>query len=169
VFLRRYYALFFIAYAIRRVWLTGCSTIPAGAQDTQQARNLGLEFADEGMRYLIRDRDSSTAASSKRCFAAAASGSSRRRCGRRRQTPLPSGLSETVRVECLDWLLILNRRYLVLRLYVEHYNAYGAIARLDSNHLNLGSHRHQPSSARSTASAASSTSTTDAPPDVRHD
>jgi putative transposase len=30
----------------------------------------------------------------------------------------------TVRGECLDWLLILNRRHLerVLRVYVEHYN-----------------------------------------------
>ena len=31
----------------------------------------------------------------------------------------------TVRAECLDWLLILNRRHLerALRVYVEHYNA----------------------------------------------
>ena len=30
----------------------------------------------------------------------------------------------TVRAECLDWLLILNRRHLdrVLRVFVEHYN-----------------------------------------------
>jgi putative transposase len=48
--LRRYYALFFIAHATRRVWLAGCSSNPTGAWVTQQARNLGLEFADEGMR-----------------------------------------------------------------------------------------------------------------------
>jgi transposase InsO family protein len=31
----------------------------------------------------------------------------------------------TVRAECLDWLLFLNRRHLerVLRVYVDHYNA----------------------------------------------
>jgi putative transposase len=58
VFLRRYYVLFFIAHASRRVWLGGCSTNPTGAWVTQQARNLGLEFADQGMRFLIRDRDS---------------------------------------------------------------------------------------------------------------
>jgi hypothetical protein len=31
----------------------------------------------------------------------------------------------TVRTECLDWLLIFNRRHLerVLRVYLEHYNA----------------------------------------------
>ncbi len=33
-----------------------------------------------------------------------------------------------MRAECLDWLLILNRRHLdrVLRVYVEHYNAQSA-------------------------------------------
>ena len=32
----------------------------------------------------------------------------------------------TVRAECLDWLLILNRRHLerVLRVYVDHYNTH---------------------------------------------
>ena len=49
---------FFIAHASRRVWLAGCSTNPTGAWVTQQARNLGLDLADQGMRFLIRDRDS---------------------------------------------------------------------------------------------------------------
>ena len=56
VFLRRYYVLFF-AHATRRVWFAGCSSNPTGAWVTQQARNLGLDFADEGARLLIRDRD----------------------------------------------------------------------------------------------------------------
>jgi hypothetical protein len=29
-----------------------------GAWVTQQARNLGLDFVDQGVRFLIRDRDS---------------------------------------------------------------------------------------------------------------
>jgi transposase InsO family protein len=34
----------------------------------------------------------------------------------------------TIRAECLDWLLIVNRRHLerVLRVYVDHYNARSA-------------------------------------------
>ena len=44
VLLRRYYVLFFIAHANRRVWLAGCSPNPTGAWVTQQARNLGLEL-----------------------------------------------------------------------------------------------------------------------------
>jgi putative transposase len=58
VFLRRYYVLFFIAHASRRVWLAGCTTSPTGDWVTQQARNVGLDFADKGVRFLIRDRDS---------------------------------------------------------------------------------------------------------------
>ena len=38
VFLRRYYVLFFIAHASRRVWLAGCTKNPTGAWVTQQAR-----------------------------------------------------------------------------------------------------------------------------------
>jgi hypothetical protein len=40
------------------VWLAGCSPNPTGAWVTQQACNLGLDLADDGMRFLIRDRDS---------------------------------------------------------------------------------------------------------------
>ncbi len=58
VFLRRYYVLFFIAHASRRVWLAGCTKNPSGAWITQQARNLGLDFSEQGARFLIRDRDS---------------------------------------------------------------------------------------------------------------
>src|SRR5512132_3115684 len=46
VFLRRYYALFFIAHGSRRVWLAGCTANPTGAWVTQQARNLGLNHSD---------------------------------------------------------------------------------------------------------------------------
>jgi putative transposase len=57
-FLRRYYALFFIAHGSRRVWLAGCTAQPTGAWVAQQARNLGLDFSEQGSRFLIRDRDS---------------------------------------------------------------------------------------------------------------
>jgi putative transposase len=57
VLLRRYYVLFFIAHASRRVWLAGCSANPTGTWVTRQARNLGLDLADQGIRLPIRDRD----------------------------------------------------------------------------------------------------------------
>jgi transposase len=75
LFLRRYYVLFFIAHASRRVWLAGCTTNPSGAWVTQQGRDLGLDLSDRGVRFLIRDRDSKYSAASTRFCAASASGS----------------------------------------------------------------------------------------------
>jgi putative transposase len=49
ILLRRFYVLFFIAHASRRVWLAGCTRNPTGEWVTQQARNLGLDFSDDGM------------------------------------------------------------------------------------------------------------------------
>jgi putative transposase len=88
-------------------------------------------------------------------------------------------LVRTVRVECLDWLLILNRRHLerVLRVFVEHYNT-------QSPHraLKLQPPQPQPQPQQvpptptigeiqraTTASAASSTSTTEPPREVRNE
>jgi putative transposase len=116
--------VFFIAHASRRVWFAGCSTNPTGAWVTQQARNLGLELVDEGMRLLIRDRDSTYSGSFDEVF----------RTGGIRivktpmRAPQANAIAErfvrTARSECLDWLLIVNRRHLerVLRVFVEHYN-----------------------------------------------
>jgi hypothetical protein len=58
LFRRCYYVLFFIAHASRRVLLAGCTTNPTGAWVTQQARNVGVDFSEQGVRYMIRDRDS---------------------------------------------------------------------------------------------------------------
>jgi putative transposase len=125
VFLRRYYVLFFIAHASRRVWLAGCSTNPTGAWVTQQARNLGLVLQDDGVRFLIRDRDGKYSDTFDEVFRS----SGIRIVKTPVRAPTANAIAErfvrTVRVECLDWLLILNRRHLqrVLGVFVEHYNA----------------------------------------------
>ena len=126
VFLRRYYVLFFIAQASRRVWLAGCSSNPTGAWVTQQARNLGLDLADRGMRFLVRDRDGKYSGGFDEVFRSAGI--------RIVQTPVRAPQANafaerfvrTLRSECLDWLLIVNRRHLesVLGIYVEHYNTH---------------------------------------------
>jgi transposase InsO family protein len=124
VFLRRYYALFFIAHGNRRVWLAGCTANPTGAWVTQQARNLGLDFSDQGVRFLIRDRDSKYSGPFDEVFRS----ESIRIVKTPVRAPKANAIAErfvrTVRGECLDWLLILNRRHLegVLHVYVDHYN-----------------------------------------------
>src|SRR5712692_392843 len=60
VFLKRFYILFFIEAASRRVHLAGITTNPDGPWVTQQARNLLMRLDDEDVRarFLICDRDS---------------------------------------------------------------------------------------------------------------
>jgi hypothetical protein len=116
--------LFFIAHASRRVWLAGCTKNPTGEWVTQQARNLGLDFSDQGVRFLIRDRDSKYSGPFDEVFR----GEGIRIVKTPVRAPKANAVAErfvrTVRSECLDWLLILNRRHLehVLRVYVDHYN-----------------------------------------------
>jgi putative transposase len=124
VLLRRYYALFFIAHATRRVWLGGCSTNPTGAWVAQQARNVGLEFADQGMRFLIRDRDSKYSGPFDEVFRTDGIRIVKTPVRAPQANAIAERLVRTIRAECLDWLLILNRRHLerVLRVFIEHYN-----------------------------------------------
>ena len=124
VFLRRYYALFFIAHSSRRVWLAGCTTDPTGAWVAQQARNLGFDLADQGIRFLIRDRDSRYSGSFDEGFRSEPVRILKTPVRAPKANALAERFVRTVRSECLDWLLIVNRRHLerVLRVYVDHYN-----------------------------------------------
>ncbi len=124
VSLRRLYVLFFIEVGSRRVRLGGVSANPNGSWVTQQARNLVLDCDGEPPRFLIRDRDAKFSGPFDEVFAS--EGTEVIRTPRR--APRANAYAErwvrTVRNECLDWLLIANRRHLerVLGVYVEHYN-----------------------------------------------
>jgi putative transposase len=124
VFLRRYYVLFFIAHVSRRVWLAGCTKNPSGAWVTQQARNLGLDFSDRDVRFLIRDRDSKYSVSFDEVFRSEQIRIVKTPVRAPKANAIAERFVRTIRSECLDWLLILNRRHLerVLRVYVAHYN-----------------------------------------------
>jgi putative transposase len=124
VFLRRYYALFVIAHGSRRAWLAGCTANPAGAWVTQQARNLGLGLSVQGVRFLIRDRDSKYSGPFDDVFRSEGIRVVKTPVRAPKANPIAERFVRTVRAECLDWLLILNRAHLerVLRVYVDHYN-----------------------------------------------
>jgi len=124
VLLRRFYVFFFIAHGSRRVWLAGCTANPSGAWVTQQARNLGLDFSEAGVRFLIRDRDGKYSGPFDEVFRSEGIRIVKTPVRAPKANAIAERFVRTVRTECLDWLLILNRRHLehVLRVYVDHYN-----------------------------------------------
>lgn len=91
---------------------------------TQQARNLGADLEDRGTRFVIRDRDSKYSGAFDEVFRTNGIQIVRTPVRAPQANAIAERFVRTVRTECLDWLLILNRRHLehVLRVFVEHYN-----------------------------------------------
>jgi putative transposase len=126
LFLRRFYVLFFIELATRRVRLAGITANPDGRWVAQQARNLLMQLDDEGIRpqFLIRDRDSKFSREFDEVFRSEGV----RVIKAPVRTPKARAHAErwigSVRREYLDRLLILGRRHLqhVLVTYIRHYN-----------------------------------------------
>jgi putative transposase len=126
LFLKRFYVLFFIELATRRVHLAGITTNPDGTWVSQQARNLRMQLEDEGVepRFLIRDRDSK--------FTREFDGVFRSEGIRVIKAPVRAPCARahaerwvgSLRRECLDRLLILGRRHVehVVTGYTLHYN-----------------------------------------------
>ncbi|HET8893924.1 MAG TPA: integrase core domain-containing protein [Gaiellaceae bacterium] len=126
LFLRRFYVLFFIELATRRVRLAGITTKPDGRWVAQQARTLLMQLDDEDVRpqFLVRDRDIKFTREFDEVF----------RSEGIRVIKAPVRAPKTrahaerwvgsARRECLDQLLILGRRHLLQALakYVRHYN-----------------------------------------------
>jgi putative transposase len=133
--LQRLYVLFFIELGSRRVHLAGCTANPSGAWVTQQARRFAwsLQKRRSSFRFLIRDRDRKFT----RAFDAIFASEDIKIIKTPVQAPKANAIAErfvrTVRSECLDWLLILNRRHLehMLRVFVDHYNSHRPHRSLD--------------------------------------
>ena len=127
LWLGRLYVLF-IELGSRRVHLAGCSANPNGRWTTQQARQLAWSLPDRPRpdRFLIGDRDSKFSLPFDNVFKSEGVKIIRTPF----RAPNANAFAErwvgTIRRDCLDWLLIANRRQLerVLRVYVEHYNTH---------------------------------------------
>jgi hypothetical protein len=127
--LQSLFVLFFIEFQTRQVVLAGCTEDPSAAWVTQQARHLAWQLEDESRRptLLIRDRDAKFPASFDAVFRAEQVRVVRTPPEVPRANAIAECWVETVRRECLDWLLIVGRRHLkqVLAEYVDHYNTAG--------------------------------------------
>jgi putative transposase len=126
VWLRRLHVLFFIELATRRVHFGGVTTNPHERWVTQQARNLVMTVAEreQPVRFLVRDRDSKFTRSFDEVFR-----SERIRVIRTPvRAPQATAHAErwvgSLRRECLDRILIVDRRQLeqVVRAYIRHHN-----------------------------------------------
>jgi putative transposase len=126
VALTRMYVLFFIELERRFVWLGGVTAHPTGKWMTQQARNLAMALGERTaqIKVLVRDRDAKFVASFDAVFAAGGVRVVKTPVRAPRASAYAERWVRSVRNECLDWVLIWNRRHLerVLSAYAEHYN-----------------------------------------------
>src|SRR5713226_6435366 len=126
VFLKRLYVLLYMELATRRVIWFAVTDKPDAAWVTQQARNVCWELNEVGMpaRFLIHDHDAKYGGGSDLVFVAEGLAVLRTPIAAPRANSHIERQIGSTRRECLDWLLILNRRHLerVPTVWFEHYN-----------------------------------------------
>jgi putative transposase len=99
---------------------------PTGVWVTQQARQITWTLGERSMplRFLIHDRDSKFTRDFDTVFRSEGIEIVRTPVRAPKANAVAERFVRTARSECLDWLLIVNRRHLerVLRVFVDHYN-----------------------------------------------
>jgi transposase InsO family protein len=127
VFLKRLYVLLYVELATRRVIWFAVTERPDAFWVSQQARNLCWELAEIGLdaRFLIHDHDAKYGGGSDLVLRAEGIEVIRTPIAAPKANAHIERQIGSTRRECLDWILILNRRHLerVLGEWFEHYNA----------------------------------------------
>ena len=135
VLLRRLYVLFFVEHDRRRVHLAAVTAHPTAEWVVQQARNLLIELNDrmDSLRFLIRDRDAKFTTAFDAVFTSVGIDILRSPARAPRANAIAERWVGSVRRECLDRMLIMNRRHLeqVLAEYVDHFNQHRPHRSLD--------------------------------------
>jgi putative transposase len=137
LFLKRFYVLFFVELATRRVRVAGITANPDGRWVTQQARNLMMEPDDQGVRprFLIRDRDGKFTRDFDDVFRSEGIQVIKAPVRAPKARAHAERWVGSLRREALDRLLIVGRRHLefVIKTYALHYNEHRP-------HRSLGQH-----------------------------
>ena len=124
--LQTLYVLFFLQVSTRQVVAVGVTAQPDSSWVTQQARNATMELNDRqvSIRFLLRDHDAKFTRAFDEVFRTEGAAVIRTPIRAPRANAHAERWVQTVRVECLDWTLVLGRRHLLwlLRAYVRHYN-----------------------------------------------
>ena len=117
VLFRRLYALVFIELSTRQVYLAGITANPTGEWAAQQARNIIETFVErqEPIRFLIHDRDNKFTAGFDEVFRSDGIRTIRTPVRAPRANAFVERWIGTVRRECLDRILVVNRRHLERR------------------------------------------------------
>ena len=126
VLLKRFCVLLYMELATRRVIWFAVTDRPEAAWVNQQARNVCWELREVGAdaRFLVHDHDAKYGGGSDLVFRAEDIEVIRTPIAAPKANAHIERQIGSTRRECLDWILILNRRHLerVLAEWLEHYN-----------------------------------------------
>jgi putative transposase len=122
--LQRLYVLFFIELGSRRVHLAGSTPNPTGRLGHPAGATVRLDTPGATAGPLPhRDRDSKFSCDFDAVFASEGIEIIKTPVRAPKANAIAERFVHTARAECLDWLLIVNRRYLerALRVFIHHY------------------------------------------------
>jgi putative transposase len=115
IWLQRVYVLFVIHLSTRQIVLARVTANPDSAWVTQQAGNAAMDLNDQDLaaRFLLRDHDAKFTGCFDEVFCSEGAKVIRTPIRAPKANAHAERWVQTVRLECLDWMLVLGRRHLL--------------------------------------------------------